>query len=341
MAAPSAAMRGIAPDVWALHWIGTGGYGSQPQLGMPSAFVTIGGERHLFNVGDGTYARLSRLAGLRSPTAIWLASCHNEFVGGLATLLDWLAMSDQRPLPTVYGPSGLGALASRLQSNTDVELDQFAFREFDASQSVLRGAVRVTCTRVGEQERFPAYGFRLSEPDWRGHFDVAAASALGITGSAFERLEQGHAVNGVRPEDVLGPERRGRRLALAWIGRPSPAMRALAENAQVFCVAAPFIDERAELARDMDYCTGVEAAMLASQSGVDMVALHHVGRAVPIGYARTEAAQFHSHVVTPRAGDRFIIPTPGSGPVRHEKTVLGAASKGTRPNRGQGSSAPR
>ena len=51
-------------------------------------------------------------------------------------------------------------------------------------------------------------GLHLAEPDAPGRFNVEAAQRLGLEpGPAFARLQMGETVDGVRPEQVLGPVR--------------------------------------------------------------------------------------------------------------------------------------
>jgi hypothetical protein len=84
--------------------------------------------------------------------------------------------------------------------------------------------------------------------------------------------------------------------------------------------------------------TGVEAALLATQARVQMLALLHVALMPRMGYARREAAQFHERVVLPDDGDEFSIPLPDNGPV--DRRPLAARRERQHPSAGASASAP-
>lgn len=302
---------------WTLRWLGTGGYGSNPTLGMPSAVLVAGAEAHLFNAGDGTFPRLVQYVGPRRIDAIWLASCRSEFVSGLPGVLDGLAALNDKYLPTtVYGPYGLRELMPHVRGLCDYSLSAIEWKELRGVQHVSQKFAVISGVPVTKQTAIPTIAFRVSEPPLRGRFDAQAASALGIRpGPEFGRLAEGKTVKGVRPDQVMGPGRPGRRITFVWAGRSKKALLPLMKSAQLACIAAPFIDERQTHARQAGYLTGVEAAGYASQAGVEMLLLHHIAANVQPSYARDEAAQAHRPVRIPRAGDAFTVPLYGTGQV--------------------------
>jgi len=66
----------------------------------------------------------------------------------------------------------------------------------------------------------PCFGYVIDEPDQAGRMDVDKATALGLPpGKEYKRLKDGESVQlkdgtWIRPQDVLGPDRPGRRLCL-------------------------------------------------------------------------------------------------------------------------------
>ena len=65
----------------------------------------------------------------------------------------------------------------------------------------------------------------------------------------FARIERGETVRGVRPEDALGPPMPGCKVVAVGRTRPSPEVGAALEGADVATLAAPFMDERLEVAQ--------------------------------------------------------------------------------------------
>jgi len=286
---------------------------------MPCALVAIDGDRYLFNAGDGALAQLDRFSSLRQLSAVFLTSCRSEFVAGLPTLLDRLAQTGALPLPCVYGPPGLNELIPHLAAISETKLVDVVWRELADEQTVPLGAATIWCRPATLAAGPAAHVYRISEPERRGAFDTEALRQVGIEpGPLFKRLEEGHPVGDITPEQVMGPSRPGRRVALAWAGRPSSVLREIADGTQLFAIAAPFIDEREDLAREMGYCTGVEAATVASAAGAGLVLLHHIGGSLSLPYALAEARQFHSNVAAPRIGESFMVPFPGEPILREQ-----------------------
>ena len=170
---------------------------------------------------------------------------------------------------------------------------------------------------VDDGRAAPSLGVSITEPPGPGRFDVEAAKRLGLKpGPDFARLQQGISVGGVDPSEVIGPSRPGRKLCILGPCRPTPAAEAKAADAHLLIAVAPFIEERHEVAVETHTMTGAEAAVLARRAGVNTLALVHTGGGVSPGYARKEAAQFHSRTVVVNDGDRLTV-TPAERTVKH------------------------
>src|SRR6185312_11621410 len=82
--------------------------------------------------------------------------------------------------------------------------------------------------------RVEAYGYAFLEDDRPGRFDVEAARRLGVTeGPDFGRLQRGETVDGVRPEQVVGPDRTGRRIVISGDTSPTQTVEIYSDRAEV------------------------------------------------------------------------------------------------------------
>ena len=98
-----------------------------------------------------------------------------------------------------------------------------------------------------------------STPSWR--------SALGVQfGPDFGRLQRGETVNGVAPEQVVGPERPGRKVVLSGDTAPCDMLRVAAHEADVLVHEATFTDEELERAAETGHSTARQAAELAAEA---------------------------------------------------------------------------
>ncbi|MGH2870762.1 MAG: ribonuclease Z, partial [Solirubrobacteraceae bacterium] len=142
-----------------------------------------------------------------------------------------------------------------------------------------------------------------------GVFDPDAAVRLGLTpGPEFGRVQRGETVRGIGPEQVLGPSRPGRKLVLSGDTRPCEALRIAAHGADVLVHEATFAEEESARARETGHSTAAQAASLAREAEVGLLALTHVSTRHPLRLLRDEARALFPRTVIPRDFDTIEIP---------------------------------
>jgi ribonuclease Z len=165
-----------------------------------------------------------------------------------------------------------------------------------------------------------ALGYALREAERPGRFDVAAADALGVPGGpargALQRGEDVRLDDGrtVRPDDVLGPSRRGRSVVLTGDSAPAATVVEAAAGADVLVHEATFLAEERARARETEHSTAGEAALVAREAGVAMLALTHVSARYAGSEVEREARELFAETVVPRDFDVIDVPFPERGP---------------------------
>jgi ribonuclease Z len=160
----------------------------------------------------------------------------------------------------------------------------------------------------------PAIGYALVEDPRPGQFDPDRARELGVEfGPDFGRLQRGEEVNGVRPDQVMGEPRRGRKLVLTGDTAPCDMTRLVAWEADLLVHEATFMEEETERAAETRHSTAAQAAELAAAAGVHMLALTHISPRYTGGEVRDEARAAFENVIVPRDFDRVEIPFPERG----------------------------
>src|SRR3981081_1349876 len=102
-----------------LFFAGTGGSPPAAQRGLPAVLVRRGGDRMLFDCGEGTQRQLVRSVGLVDMDSVFVTHFHADHWLGLPGMLKSLALRERDQALTVYGPPGLprllrgGRIASR------------------------------------------------------------------------------------------------------------------------------------------------------------------------------------------------------------------------------------
>jgi ribonuclease Z len=290
-----------------IFFAGTAGSVPSARRGMPAILVRRGGDRILFDCGEGTQRQLVSSVGLADLTEVFLTHFHTDHWLGLPGMLNTFNLRGRdRPL-TVHGPPGLDslmALIARISGRPSFELYVVELQTGDVLE---RDGYRIAPVAV--DHRGPGLGYVVFEDERPGMFDPQAAATAGLTpGPEFGRVQRGETIRGVAPEQVMGPPRPGRKLVLSGDTRPCDAIRVAAHRADVLVHEATFAEEERERARENGHSTARQAAEIARDAEVSMLALNHVSTRHPLGLLRDEARSVFTPSVVPRDFDAIEIP---------------------------------
>jgi ribonuclease Z len=295
-----------------LFFAGTAGSVPSARRGLPALLLRAGGDRLLFDCGEGTQQQLLRSVGLPELDSIFLTHYHlDHWLGLLGMVKTFDLRARERPL-TLYGPPGLRALIEAMRpviGRTGYVLDLV---ELEPHEEVDFGGYVIAAFPV--DHRIPAYGYAFVEHNRPGRFDAAAARALGVPeGPAFGRLQRGEEVAGVRPEQVVGPPRPGRRVVISGDTRPCQTTEVYAHDADVLVHEATFLDDERARARETAHSTAGQAAVVAKEAGVRLLALTHLSTRYFPRDVRDEARATFAATVVPRDFDAIAVPFPERG----------------------------
>jgi ribonuclease Z len=299
-------------------FLGTAGSMPTAKRGMPATLVRRGGERLLFDCGEGTQRQLLRSdLGLVDLEEIFLTHFHADHYLGLPGMLKTFALRGREVPLTIYGPVGVRDLLGTLRrvfGRLDYPL---AVTELEPGEELARDGYVIRAIPVNHG--VPALGYALVEDARPGRFDVAAADALGVPhGPARGALQRGEPVTlgsggEVRPEQVLGPARAGRKVVLAGDTAPVASVVNAAAGAELLVHEATFLaDERAR-ARETLHSTAGEAALVAREADVALLALTHVSTRYFGHEVVEEARELFPRTVVPRDFDVVAVPFPERG----------------------------
>ena len=297
-------------------FLGTGGAVPSARRNTASVLVARGGERLLFDCGEGTQRQMQASTGLVQVDEIYLTHFHADHILGLPGLLKTYDLTERtRPL-TVYGPRGLVDLFRTLHRIVGRLCFKLELVELEPGDSMALDGADLRAFPVEHSVR--ALGYALVEDDRPGRFDPEAAKRLGVKeGPAFAALQRGETVAGslgpVRPEDVLGQAREGRKLAVTGDTAPCRATVEAARGADLLVHDASFAEEEAQRAVDTGHSTVGQAAAVARQADVKMLALVHISSRYHVGKVVEEAREVFEPVVAPRDFDVIELPFPERG----------------------------
>ena len=295
-----------------VFFAGTGGSIPTARRGLPALLARRGGDRILFDCGEGTQRQLVASVGLIDLDEVFITHFHADHWLGLPGLLKTFDLrARDRPL-TVYGPPGLREfviLGLRAAGRVRYELDLV---ELEPGDVLERDGYKIAPIPVSH--RGPAFGYVMYEDERPGAFDPESATRLGlIPGPEFGRVQRGETIRGVTPEQVMGPPRPGRKLVISGDTKPSDTLRVAAHRADLLIHEATFAEEELERADETGHSTAGQAAAIARDADVKLLALTHFSTRYPASVLRDEArAVFHATVL-PRDFDTIEIPFPERG----------------------------
>jgi ribonuclease Z len=293
-------------------FVGTAGSAPSARRGLPATLVRRGGDRLLFDCGEGTQRQLVRSTGLVELEEVFITHFHADHVLGLPGMLKTFGLRQrERPL-TVYGPRGLRGLFRTLQPIVGRLPFEVGLVELEPNDELDRDGYRIAA--YATDHGVAAVGYALVEDGRPGVFDPERAKQLGVKpGPDFGRLQEGETVNGVTPDQVMGEPRRGRRIVLAGDTAPCEMTRLVAFEADLLIHEATFLDEEADRAAETRHSTARQAAELAAAANVTMLALTHISPRYGGKEVRDEARAAFDNTVVPRDFDRIEIPFPERG----------------------------
>ena len=295
-----------------LFFAGTAGSVPTARRGLPAILLRAGGDRILLDCGEGTQQQLLRSVGLPELDAIFVTHFHLDHWLGLVGMLKTFDLrARERPL-TIFGPPGLHALFAALRPVMGRTGYALALEELEPHEEVRFDGYAIGAFPV--KHRVEAYGYAFVEDDRPGRFDADAARRLGVAeGPDFGRLQRGETIGGVTPSQVVGDPRPGRRIVFSGDTAPCQAVEVHAHGADVLVHEATFLaDERAR-ARETFHSTAAQAAEIARDAGVRLLALTHLSTRYFPRDIRDEARAVFADTVVPRDFDAIEVPFPERG----------------------------
>ena len=264
-----------------VRFLGTSAARPTVERGVSSLAIIREGETLLFDCGEGTQRQMMRYGISFALSDIFFTHFHGDHLIGIVGLFRTLALQGRTEPFRLWGPRG-GARVLRTATHFGVDRVGFPVEitELEPGNSVSRDGYAISAI-AADHRGAAALSYVLVEEERRGRFNPELARSLGIPeGPLWGRIHRGQAValedgRVIPPQMLVGPARRGRRVALSGDTRPNDGLGEAARGADLLVHEATFGDEEAERAVETGHATAREAAELAARAGVARLALTH------------------------------------------------------------------
>ncbi len=249
----------------------------------PATAVQREGELFLFDCGEGTQRQMIKARiGFNRKTKIFITHMHGDHVLGLAGLIQTMALLGRDKPLRVYGPPTIQAYMEAMAEVVPFGLT-FPVEVYEIEKEGLACQEKnYEVHAVKAEHSALSLAYALIEKPRPGRFHSGQAISLGVPkGPLWSRLQRGQEVklpNGrvVKPEEVLGPPRPGRKIVYTGDTRPSDKIAELARGADVLIHEATLGDEMADKAREDKHSTPSEAALVAKKAEARLLILTHI-----------------------------------------------------------------
>jgi len=291
-----------------LVFLGTSGSMPTAQRAPTALLVRRGGERLLFDCAEGTQRQLlTSSIGLVDLREVFVTHFHADHYLGLPGMLKTFALRGRELPITIYGPRGLRDLFGSLRRIFGKLTYEYELLELVPGDVLERGEYRLEAFAVAHG--VSAVGYSLVERQRPGRFDVETADALGVpAGPERGALQRGDSLTladgrTITPDSVLGPARAGRKLVIAGDTGPCETVLDAARDADLLVHEATFLEDERERARETAHSTAIDAAEIARDAGVAMLALTHLSNRYFGPEVVREAREVFAQTVVPKDFD--------------------------------------
>lgn len=265
-----------------LRFLGTSASRPTVERNVSSLALIREGETLMFDCGEGTQRQMMRYGITFALCDIFFTHMHADHMLGLTGLLRTLALQGRTEPMNLYGPPGCEKLLWRaIMLGSEKQHFDIKILEITPETPLKRGGYTILPFAVEHGDR-TAIGYHIVEETRLGRFNPDKARELGIPeGPLWGKIHKGETVSlpdgrTIKPSELVGPTRPGRRIVLTGDSRPSEGTIAAATGADILVHEATFAQEEAPRALETGHSTAREAAEVAAKAGVKKLVLTHV-----------------------------------------------------------------
>ncbi len=246
----------------------------------PSIALRAFAEVMLFDCGEGTQRQLieAKISPMKI-TKIFISHFHGDHILGLGGLIQSLGFRGREKDLDIYGPKGLQRIINAISNFGYFQINyNLNIHEIDDGTIIETEEYVVECAKV--EHNIPSYAYSIREKK-KPLFLRKKAEELGIPpGPLYGKLHKGEEVEFegriIKPEQVLGEAKKGKKISYSGDTRPCEEMIRLARDSDILIHESTYEAEDHQRAVDNAHSTSVEAAEIAREANVNELVLTHI-----------------------------------------------------------------
>jgi len=275
----------VSGETLQVYFLGTAGALPTPMRNPPCIMIRRGSDTILFDCGEGAQQQMMRARCGFTINAIFVTHWHADHFLGIFGLVQTMSFNGRTEPLTIYGPEWVHEFVRTLRHVArfnlkfpmeSVELNHGSWVRFDG----------YTITAFHVNHGIPALGYVLEEDPRPGRFNREMAITLGVPpGPLFGRLQRGESVKissgdvirEVRPEQVMGTARPGRKIVYTGDTRAvHESIMDVAHDADLLIHDATYDESETARASEFYHATAGQAGEAAAALRVHSLVIVHV-----------------------------------------------------------------
>jgi ribonuclease Z len=248
---------------------------------LSSIVVKRGGELLIFDAGEGMQKNfLQAKLGVNKKMKIFITHMHIDHCLGLIGFFQTMSLLGRTKKIDIYGEPRLREFIHENFRIINIGLAFEIVIHIIDKEGVIASEddYQISCCKADHS--IPAYSFCITEDPRPGVFNVEKASKLSIPkGDLYRRLQHGEdvLVDGklIKSNEVVGPNRKGRKIGVSGDTRPSPELRDFFNSCDILIFESTYNHDYQTKAIETFHSTSTEAALLANESHCSKLILTH------------------------------------------------------------------
>ena len=267
-----------------VYFLGTAGALPTTQRNPPCIMIRRGSDTLLFDCGEGAQQQMMRARCGFTVNAIFVTHWHADHFLGIFGLVQTMSFNGRTDPLTIYGPEWVHEFVSILKTVARFNL-KFPLESVELAKGSWVRFDGYTITAFAVSHGLPSLGYILEEDPRPGRFNREQAIALGVPpGPLFGRLQRGEAIRvgtggdcrEVRPEQVMGENRSGRKIVYTGDTRAvHDRIRDIAHDPDLLIHDATYDESEADRGAEFYHATARQAGEAASALRARTLVLIH------------------------------------------------------------------
>lgn len=262
--------------------LGCGGMMPLPYRHLTSVLLRRDGDLFLFDGGEGTQVSLKRLnLKWKKIDAIFVSHTHADHVTGLPGILMLSSQVDRTEPLYIYGPPKIKEYIETSRKVLDMYINYPIVVKEITAPCVVHSGKDFYIRAFPLEHTKTCVGYTLEELDRPGEFNPQKAKELGVPcGPLWSQLQNGFEVQAedgstVKPEQVLGPKRSGRKFSYVTDTLFKPSIIDEVRGSDLLVCEGMFEEVLEDQAKEKKHMTATQAATIAKEANVKRMCMIH------------------------------------------------------------------